>query len=595
MTNRTEGSCPVSRAACLMLAVVFACGLLQLGVRLRDVQVDAAADYSYASIRQSVRRVQVSGGRGRILDRHGAALAENRLSLSVVCHPVVFQRRTWDETIAEISRAVSDLATLMGTPSSVTTRQIGRHVRQSLALPLTVWRDIGDRELAVFSEHARDFPGFSVEESEERVYPNKSVAAHVLGYVGHDRARTVAGDEKFNFFFPEMRGRAGLELYYDGFLCGVPGEKKVLVDARGFALEEWTVVEPSRGPDLQLTLDLGIQREVEKQLSGVRGACAVIDPRTGDVLALASAPGFDPNAFVPSLSPELYRRHAEDGGKPLLNRATGGTYAPGSTFKPITALAGLSLGYPADETYCCDGVFVLGDLHLRCANRWGHGSLDVRHALMKSCNPFFCNLATEVGTNALVQAARSFGLGQRTGLDLGVDEAGIVPDGDWKQRRFGERWYPGDLAQMAIGQGLLLVTPLQMAVVAGALGTGFCVTPHLKKGIPSERRALPFAARHLQVVREGMRMVVAGDGESRGSGWKGGEDVPVAVSGKTGTAEVGRREHRRKNTWFIAFAPSDAPQVAVALVVENGVSGGGTAAPRVGAILRRAFAEGGTR
>ena len=579
----------VSRLSCLVLGAVFLAGLVQLGVRLKEVQVDGAADYSYASARQSVRRVQVGGVRGRILDRRGAVLADNRTAVSIVCNATFFQRRTWDGTVAEIVRAIDEVAALIGRASPLEERDVRRHVNQSLAMPLYVWRDIGERELAVFSEHERDLPGFSVVETEERTYPNGPLAAHVLGYVGRDRGELEAGDEKFNFFTPELRGRAGLETYYDSFLRGVPGEKKLLVDARGFAIREWTVVEPDRGPDLRLTLDLGIQREAENQLRGLKGACAAIDPRNGEVLALASAPGFDPNEFVPVLSQELYGRLAADPAKPLLNRASGGAYAPGSTFKPVTALAGLTVGYPEDATYDCSGVFELGGMRLHCASRWGHGLLDLRHALMKSCNPFFCHLGTDIGTNALVAAARTFGLGAKTGLDLGVDMAGAVPDGEWKMRMYGERWYPGDLAQMAIGQGMLLVSPLQMARVAGAIGTGALVTPHLKLGVSAEPRRLPYAESQLKAVRDGMRLVVAGDGESRGTGWRGGDGVAVAVSGKTGTAEVGRGARRRKNAWFMAYAPSESPRVAVAMVVENGESGGATAAPRVCAILRRVF------
>ena len=577
------------RLSCIVLGALFLAGLVQLAVRLKAVQVDGAADFNYASSRQSVRRIQVGGVRGRILDRKGEVLADNRTALSIVCLPAFFQRRTWEATVTEIMRGIEDVAVVIGRPSALTERDVRRHVSQSLAMPLVVWRDIDERELETFSERERDLAGFSVEEAEARTYPNGPLAAHLLGYVGRDRGEANAGDEKFNFVVAELRGRAGLELYYDSFLRGVSGERKVLVDARGFAIREWTVVEPSRGPDLRLTLDLALQREAESQLRGLRGACVVMDPRTGEVLALASAPGFDPNDFVPTLSRERYESYANDPAKPLLNRATGGAYAPGSTFKPITAMAGLSSGFSADERYDCAGVFRLGSLRLRCASRWGHGDLDMRHALMKSCNPYFCHLGMTVGTNALVRTARAFGLGEKTGVDFGVDMAGTVPDGCWKQRMYGERWFPGDLAQMSIGQGMLLVSPLQMARVAGAIGTGSLVTPHLKLGGSPERRPLPFEEWQLKVVREGMRMVVAGDGESRGTGWRGGEGVPVAVSGKTGTAEIGRGATRRKNTWFIAYAPSEAPRVAVALVVENGESGGSTAAPRVCEILMRAF------
>ena len=239
-------------------------------------------------------------------------------------------------------------------------------------------------------------------------------------------------------------------------------------------------------------------------------------------------------------------------------------------------------------------MFTLGEMRLHCARRWGHGELDLRHALMLSCNPFFCNLGLEAGTNALCAAARACGLGQRTGVDLGVDSAGVVPDEGWKMRTYHEKWYMGDLAQMSIGQGMLLASPLQMALVAGAIGTGYRVTPHLKAGLPSARRPLPFAPKDLEIVREGMRMVVAGDGETRGGGWRAGEGLSVSIAGKTGTAEVGKGPTRRKNTWFIAYAPSDNPRVALALVVENGESGGTTAAPRVNEILKGIFGEGGS-
>ena len=581
----------VSGLACWMTAAAFLLGFAVLAVRLREVQVSDSATYGYANARQSVRRVQTDGPRGRIRDRHGLSLAENRTVRSIVCLPESFQGRTWSETVVGISNAVEAVGRAIGRCPTLTERQIRRHVTQSLALPLRIWTDVDERAVAIVSERGDEFPGFDVRETEERVYPQGSLACHLLGYVGRDSTESEAGDEKFNFFEQEMRGRAGIESYYDSFLRGVPGEQKVLVDARGFAIREWTAVEAHAGPDLVLTLDSRIQAEAERQLAGLRGACVAIDPRTGDVLAMASAPGFDPNEFVPILKHETYARYSQDPAKPLLNRASGGAYAPGSTFKPITALAGLSVGYPPREEYECTGVYEFGTLRLRCASRWGHGPLDMRHGLMKSCNPYFCHLAMDIGTNAIVRMARTFGLGARTGIDFGVDHGGTVPDAQWKQRRYREKWYAGDLAQMAIGQGMLLVTPLQMARVAGAIGTGALVTPRLKADLPVERSPLPIPRRDLEVIREGMRMVVAGDGESRGTGWRAGEGVPVAVCGKTGTAEVGERENRRKNVWFIAFAPAENPSFAMAIVIENGESGGGTAAPKAAAVLRAAFPD----
>ena len=580
--NRGESF--VSDLSCWLVAAVFVLGLLHLAVRLRDVQVTDAADYDYAKARQSVRRVQTAGVRGRILDRNGKFLAENRRSVSIVCDAVAFQRRTWTDTMASITLAVERVSAKVGRPSRLEERTISRHLSQSLAMPLVVWRDIDFGLLARFAEHEREFPGFRLQETEERTYPNGSLAAHLVGYVGRDRGEAEAGDEKFNFYCPEMRGRAGLEAYYDSYLRGVSGEANVLVDARGFAIREWTVVESRPGLDLRLTLDVDVQAAVERELRGCRGACVVLDPRNGDVLALASAPTFDPNDFVPILTHEQYARYADDPAKPLLNRASGGAYAPGSTFKPVTALAGLFAGLPAAEEYDCSGVYVCGKMRLHCARRWGHGLLDMRHALRESCNAYFCHLGTQVGTNALFTAARTLGLGSKTGLDLGADTAGVVPSAEWKRNVYNEPWYPGDLPQTSIGQGMLLASPLQMALVAGAVGTGYRVTPHLKVGLASARRPLPYSAAQLKVVRDGMRMVVDG-----GTGRRGGEGVAVSVSGKTGTAEVGIGERRRKNTWFIAYAPSAMPTVAVAMVIENGESGGATTAPKVRNVLAQIF------
>ena len=574
------------RVVCLVAGIVFAAGLLHLAVRLHEVQVETAADYNYASARQSVRRVRTGGVRGRIFDRHGAILADNRKIASLVCRPAAFQQRTWEGTAAKMRAAIDSVARTIGRDASPTDAVIRRHVDRLLPLPLTVWRNLSVVELARFCEHEHEFPGFEVRDEDERIYPNGELAAHAIGWVGATVVSAQPGDERFYYIAPELHGKGGIEYQYDAFLGGVPGERKVLVDARGFAIREWVVVDEQKGPDLTLTLDSGIQYVVERQLSGQRGACVVLDPRSGEILALASSPTYDLNVVRRM---EKYATLSEDPGKPLLNRASGGAYAPGSTFKPVTALAALSLGFPGAEKYGCTGVFEVGGMRLHCARRWGHGDLDLKHALMVSCNPFFCNLGFEVGTNALCATARACGLGAKTGIDLGVDMGGVVPDGDWKMQMYHERWYPGDLAQMAIGQGMLLVSPLQMALLAGAIGTGSLVTPHLKVGLPPNRRRLPFAEHALRTVREGMRLVVSGDGDVRGSGWRAGEGLSVPVSGKTGTAEVGRGATRRKNTWFIAYAPSENPTVAIALVIENGESGGGTAAPRVNKILKRIF------
>lgn len=584
--------------ACWFVAAGFMVGLLVLAVRLERVQIDSAADSRRRMAVQSERRVQTDAPRGRILARGGAVLAENRLSVSIAVNAESFQKRTWSDTAAKIREAIDAASAIVGHPSPVTDREIMRHLKQALARPLVVWRDIGPDELARFSEHELDLPGFVALEREERVYPNGSLAAHLVGYVGRDRAESVAGDEAFRYYDMEMRGRSGAEYYYDGYLRGVPGEKRLLVDARGFAHDETTVVEAKRGPDLELALDVGVQSVAESQLAGHKGACVVMDAATGEILAFASAPAYNPNDFVPILRQSVYDGLSKDPAKPLLNRASGGTYAPGSTFKPLTALAAIHQGISPRFTYECIGYYQCGQMKIRCSRTWGHGPENTMTALRDSCNPFFCYLGAAVGTNAVIATARAFGLGAKTGLDFPTDAAGVVPDDAWKREKYNERWFPGDLAQMSMGQGMLLATPLQMARVAGAIGTGLLATPRLIAGLPPELSAVPFTETELGSVREGMRMVVAD-----GTGRKGAENVDAWVIGKTGTAEVGVGASRRKNTWFIAYAETcahgadgrprrttfPARRIAVAMVVENGESGGGTTAPKVCEIMKHIF------
>lgn len=576
------GEDSVSSDFCVALtAAIFVVGLVVLGVRLKELQLDDAGRLSGAAAVQAERRVSVPGVRGRIVDREGRCLAGNRATLSLSLSPAAFQGRNERTTVSNVLAAVAQVSKLVGRTELPDEREVVRHLRRRQSMPMTVWRQLDDREIAVFAEHAAAYPGFSLEEDWERCYPYGRLAAHLIGFTGRNEVESAAEGVKIHFRGYEQRGREGLERYYDDFLRGASGEMLLTVDARGYAVGRRMEIPPSAGPDLRLSLDVDLQRTAERELAGLRGACVAIDPRDGAVLALASAPGYDLNECVPTLSHEVHSRLENDPALPRLNRATSGAYAPGSTFKPVTALAALRAGVQSDVRHDCDGLFRLGALRLRCSRRRGHGSLDVVGALRESCNPFFCSLAIAIGTNALCEAARDLGLGAKTGIDYVGDFAGVVPDADWKMRHYRERWYPGDLAQMGIGQGMLLVSPLQMALVAGAIGTGRLVKPRLKADLPVESERLGFSERALSIVREGMRQVVDG-----GTGKHGGEGVGVPVCGKTGTAEIGRGQLRRKNTWFLAYAPAEKPEIAVALVVENGESGGGTSAPKVAAVLR---------
>ena len=575
----------VSFLMCVFVACAIVFWLMVLGIHLKRIQLDSNASFMYENSRQSTRVVRTAGYRGRILDRDGVVIADNRRTISIGLSPSYFERKTWNKTVEAVADGIIKASKIIERETSLTSVDLRRHVEKALAMPLVVWRDVTDEELARFCEHSQELPGFFCIENEERVYPYGNHFSHLLGYVGRDNAQGESGDEKINFYQQEMIGRSGIERYYNGFLRGVSGEKRIVVDARGFSRSERVVSPATRGLDLKLTVSSKIQRAVEKELSGLRGACVVLDPRDGSVLAMASAPDFDLNNFVPRLKEPYYEALSSDRAKPLLNRAIQGLYAPGSTFKPVTALAALRAGIKDSEKFECIGAFTLGQLRIRCARTWGHGEEDMRGALRDSCNPYFCNLAIRTGTNILIRAAHDFNLGSPTGIDYGIDPSGLIPDEKYKRETYNEKWYQGDLAQMAIGQGMLLVTPLQMAMVAGAIGTGYITRPHLNSVMPVEKKPLAFSEAHLKVVREGMEKVT----QPGGTGHKASIGLKVKVAGKTGTAEIGRGATRRKNAWFVAYAPIENPVVAIAMVVEYGDSGGGTAAPKVRRILGEIF------
>ncbi len=601
----------------LALAAVFVFGELVLAISLFRLQVLNVADFKEEQTIQATRRVRVPGLRGRILDRRGRVLAESRASLGIRCDLQAFRRRgAASNTVAAVEASLDRLADLIRRPRQVSAAQIARHVQTASAVPLAVWRDLDEEAFARFCEHAWAYPGFEGFTAAERVYPYGALAAHVLGYTGRGDPEG-AGDDPVYYSEKEMRGREGVEGFYNGYLASAAGERRVLVDARGFGISATRRalisdaaadgdVAPADGLDLTLTLDAEIQAAVERELRGVTGAAVVLDPRDGAVLALASAPAFNPNDCVPRLSAAVYATLTNAPAKRGQNRAIAEAYAPGSTFKPITALAGLATAWMPEDEYDCQGVYRLGNLRLHCWDRYGHGPVNVRMALEQSCNTFFCNLGTAVGSNAVITAARAFGLGRQTGIDLGGEVAGVVPDDAWKRRWYGLPWYPGDTCQMCIGQGMLLVTPLQMAVVAAALANGGTVhrpylhVPAAGRRRPAPGRAIPYAKDAIALVRDGMRDVVeSGTGQSilvRGetdaeTGRRIRHRLNVSCAGKTGTAEIGRGATKRKNTWIIAFAPFEKPTVALAMIVERGESGGKTVAPRVHNVLAAIFGE----
>ncbi len=572
-----------------LMALLFGLAFLFLAYALYHVQVVQSSAFSNDQARQSIRRVQVPGARGKIFDRNGVCLAENRASYCIAYYVEELRKRgKWINTINAVSEDIDKLAGVLGVPRELSYAAVSNHVIRSLPMPLIAWKDVDQVTLARWAENADQFPGVDVYVQPERFYPEKMLAVHLLGYVRRDRPRPRPGEEA-HFYLPEMYGKIGLEGYYNEWLTGQLGEQLIRVDARGYKHKVWEGEPAIPGRDLHLTLDVAIQRALEAALFDKRGAGVVIDPRNGEILAMASMPTFDPNEFIPVIRQGLWKRLTEDEHHPLFNRAIQGRYAPGSIFKPVTAFAALGQsGFDTNLLYTCTGTFELGTMRLKCWDTYGHHEIALRRAIEQSCNSFFCNLGHTVGYPAIFAQAEAFGLGSKTGIDLPDESSGLLPDEKWKLARMYDRWRPGDTCQLAIGQGLLLVTPLQMALVAATIANnGKVYQPHLlkKEGMAEPLRNMNWTESALAVVKGGMRDVVM-QGTGRRVQIRGTD-----VSAKTGTAEVDVKGTRHKNTWLMAFAPSEDPRIAIAMVVEDGESGGKTVAPLVKDVLVSIFGE----
>ncbi len=585
-----------------VLTLLMMAGLLFLAGALWITQISRGDHYAHNARRQSLRVVRVPADRGRIVDRNGIRLADNTPSFSLCVFVEEFRKPgRWSFTAEAVARQLRDVGAVIGRPVEVSAVDFTNHIRSRLPLPLVAWTNLDARVMARFAENQWRFRGMDIVATPSRTYPLLTRASHVLGYVGKSDLTAVAKKE-FDYLLPDLEGRSGLEHRYDAELAGVAGRRILKVDASGFMSGVSQEMDPVPGRDLVLTLDARIQKMAEAALEGERGAAVVIDPRSGEVLAMASSPSFDPNVFVMGVSRELWKTlNADDGDLPLLNRSISAVYPPGSLFKPVVAIAGLENNvWDPDALVACPGYYELGSFRIRCWNASGHGTISLRKAIEQSCNCYFCTLGQKIGYEPIFHMAEAFGLGRRTGIELDGELGGLLPSAAWKKAQVSEAWRDGDTCNASIGQGFLGVTPLQMAVLCATIANGgHLYRPRLVRGVrapeapalgallPELVRELNWSARTLAVVRGGMHDVVNAPG---GTG-KNARLEHVVVAAKTGTAEVGRKGEGHKHVWMMAFAPFDAPRIAVAMVVEEGVSGGSTVGPKVGRLLDGIFSE----
>ena len=560
-------------------------------------QVESGETHRVAVSRQSIRRVRVPAQRGRILTSDMVTVAENRPVLNLVFYPNEMRTGRRVKSITYMLDAAHRIATALGRPNPLNRRLIERHLNYSPGMPLVVFPDLNECELAIALESSRQVRGVNVESSSIRHYPLGDFAPHLIGFTRLESPREAADRKGFFYYIPDAVGRSGVEMRCDNSpepsapgLRGVPGYELNQVDHLGYVRQSLVDMQPPvHGNNVVLTLDSRAQRLAERLLRGRRGAIVALDADNGDVIAAATAPRYDLNRFSPVLSAEYLESLHQDPAHPLLNRAFQGSYTPGSILKPLVAMALLDAGVDPAEQIDCTGYTAVGDATIRCAayRRGGHGPTDLLHAIEWSCNGYFNAMGMRVGEAEIFRALRSAGIGRPTGVGLG-EASGIMPSYKLKRELYEYRWNRYDTALLSMGQGLVTVTPLQAAVFTAALANGGTRwKPHVvRKLIDNDGRTLwerkvestgklLLTGDRLEPIRNGMSEVVSSDS---GSGRRGRVEN-LKVCGKTGSAELGDRAHRRLITWFVAFTEYANRRYAIAVMVEDGASGGGDCAP----------------
>lgn len=581
-------------------------GVTALVGRLAQLQIVQAEQYAALSSNNQFNYRLVPPPRGRILDRNGVVIAGNRPSFRVLV--VRDETKDLDQTLDLLGQLLPDTTERRRT----IIREVNAAPRFS---PVPVKSDLTWEEFAKVNMYAPELPGVMVDMNEARFYPFGGSFAHVIGYVAkvtdRDVAEVRARNEKPSplLFNPGFRiGRSGVEKALDLSLRGQAGGNRVEVDARGRVVAE--DIGGSRpampGKDVVLTLDADIQNRALEVFEEESGGLVVMDIRNGDILAMVSSPSFDPNLFVSGVPTRTYRALADYERRPLLDKAMGGTFAPGSTFKPVVGLAAMKMGWDPSRRVVCNGAFYLGR-RFACLGR--HGALDLRGALKASCNVYFMTLAVQYGPDAIAEAARSMGFGQAFDIGVTGQKVGLVPDREWRRRnpvRGDGKWYPGETPSYGIGQGALTVNALQLAVYTSRIANGRKeVMPRLIKAIGGVEQApkpfddLPYDPSLLQVLREGMEAVTDVGGTGFRNSQLGLGDIRMA--GKTGTAQAqnygagsrkgaGRPWSQKDHNLFVAYAPTDNPRYAVSVIIQHGGLGGGTAgAPRAREVMKVAL------
>jgi penicillin-binding protein 2 len=532
------------------------------------------------------RTIPLRAPRGVMLDRNGAVLVENRSSFTI---SIVREQTT------DLDRTIRTLSDVAGLDPKYVQDVMSRHRREPTYRPIVIVEDASIPQVAAVLARRSEMPDVQVDEVPTRQYPADSFAAHLFGYVGEASEGQVAAD---GLHSGAIVGQAGVEKIYNKLLMGVDGAKIVRVNSLGREIDTVGEHRATQGRRVQLTIDIDLQRAAEEgfKAGGFNGAAVVMDPRSGEVLAFTSRPGYDPNDFAAGVDQATWAGLITSPLKPLQNRATQGLYSPGSTFKIVVAVAALEEGViRSDFRVSCGGSAVFYGRPFQCWKRGGHGSVDLRHAMEQSCNVYFYTLGNMTGVDRIHKWATLLGLGEKTGIDLPNEIEGLVPSTEWKRRRYNEKWYAGETISVSIGQGQVSLTPVSQAVMMSTVANGGTrYVPQLLKAIdegngwkpvqpPAPKSRVQLKPETIAALHDGLFLVV------NGAGTGGRARIPGKdVSGKTGTAQVislqggkkaaGRTDRDlRDHGWFVFFAPRDNPEIAGVIFGEHNEHGSSSA------------------
>ena len=594
---------PAVQRRFLFYSAAAALVFLLLAMRLWYLQIISFEDLQERSVRNRTRVLTLDAPRGPIYDRHGNLLVDNRPA---------FRISVMRQDVDDRAALFEQLATLLDvSPDELEERwQAGRKLPIYRPVPLAddVSREVVER----VQEHSVTMPGVLTEVRPVRDYLDQGSAAHLIGYLGEITEEELAKEHFGEARAGDFVGKTALERTYEEFLNGGKGKRLVEVDVQGKLLRQLQMDPPRPGNKVYLTLDRELQEATDEAFTDESGAAIALDVKTGNILAMVSRPTFNPSLFAMGIAGDEWQQLSEDKRHPLQNKVIAGQYPPGSTFKMIVALAALREGVAdVQRTIDCEGDFAVGGSRYRCWKKDGHGPTNLKKALRESCDVWFYQVGLELGIDKLSAAAREFGLGAPVGYPLPGERSGVIPSQEWKHKHYNKPWYAGETVIASIGQGFVLTTPIQLAVMTAALANGGTVLqPQVIKKVedwagntlletePQVTRQVNYAAKDWKAIRDGLIAVV---NEPRGTGQVARLD-DVLVAGKTGTSQVVRRKSDeeeeldqdgevpyrfRPHALFVAYAPAEDPEIAIAVVVEHGQSGGSAAGPIARQIVQR--------